>query len=134
MGPLSKELFKIHVQTNAMHNCPITVNDINNARKTFGKSMHALKGNCVRQQPKEAKSDMFIVPWELMANNHKTELCVDGVTINGMSFLHGMDKTAKCCHMTHMSRTQAEDHCEALDDALHKCGKARFVATVIHCN
>jgi len=134
VGPIAEELFKTKVQTSAMHNCPTTVDNIDNARKTFGKSMHALKCNCVRQPPKKAKNNVLIIPWEMVANNHKIESCMDGVTIDGMNFLHGTDKTVKCCHMTCMSRTQAEDHCEALDDALRKCDKARFVVTVIHCD
>ena len=59
---------------------------------------------------------------------------MDGVMVNTVNFLHGTDETVKCCHTTHMSRTQAEDHCEALDDVLHKHNKARFVVTVIHCD
>ena len=134
MGPIAKELFKTQAQTNDMHNCPMTVDNIDNARKTFGKSMHALKGNCVRQQLKEVKSDTLIVPQELIANNHKTELCMDSVTIDGVSFLHSTDEMAKCCHATHMPRAKAEDCCEALDNVSRKCNKAGFVAAVIHCD
>ena len=57
VGPIAEELFKTQVQTDATHNCPMTVD--NNARKTFGELMHALKGNCVRQQPKEIKNDIW---------------------------------------------------------------------------
>ena len=60
VGPIAEELFKTQVQTNAMANCPMTVDNIKNARKMFGKSMHALKGNCVRQQPKEIKNDILL--------------------------------------------------------------------------
>jgi len=49
VGPIAEELFKTQVQTNTAHICPMTVDDINNARKTLGESMHALKGNHVRQ-------------------------------------------------------------------------------------
>ena len=129
-----KELFKTQVQTNAMRNCPMTVDGIKSARKMFGKSMHALKGNCVRQQPKEIKNDNFVIPQELIANNHKTELCMDGVTIDGMQFLHSTDKMAKCCHIACVSRTQAEDHHAVLGNALHKHDKAGFVVAVIHCD
>ena len=62
VGPITEELFKTQAQTDAMHHCPMTVDNIDNARKTFGKSMHALKGNNVRQQPKEAKNNVFVVP------------------------------------------------------------------------
>ena len=51
VGPITKELFETQVQTNATRDCPIAVDDIGNARNTFGELMDALKGNCVRQQP-----------------------------------------------------------------------------------
>ena len=105
VGPIAEELFKTQAQTNAVHNCPMTVDNIDNATKTFGESIHALKGNCVRQQPKEIKDDIFVTPQEPMANNHKIELCMDSATVNGMQFFHGTDEMAKCCHITHMSRT-----------------------------
>ena len=56
------------------------------------------------------------------------------MTIDGMQFLYSTDKIAMCHHMTHMPRTQAEDHCEALDNTLRKHNKARFVVAVIHCD
>jgi len=118
VGPITEELFKTQVQTNAMHNCPMTVDDIDNARKTFGKSMHALKGNCVRQQLKQVQNKILVIPRELVANNHKIELCMDGVTVNGMNFLHSTDETVACCHFICMPRTQAKDCHEALDKVL----------------
>ena len=96
--------------------------------------MCALKGNHVRQQPKEAKNDVFVVSWELIADNHNAEPCMDGVTVNRMSVLHGMGKMTECLHVTHMPRTKAEDCHKALDIALQKSNDARFVVTVIHCD
>ena len=133
MKPIAEELLKTQVQTNTTHSCPLTVDDVNNARKMFGKLMHALKSNCVGQQLKEEKNNVLVAPQMPMANNHKTELCMDSVTVNCMSFLYSTEKTVKCHQMTHMPRTKDEDHLKALDDVLWKCNKARFVVAVIHC-
>ena len=127
MGPITEELFETQVQTNAMCNCPMTVDDIDDTRKTFSKLMCALKGNCLRQQPKEVKNNMFIIPQELVTNNHKTELCMDYVAINGMSFLHSTDKMVMLCHITCMPSSKAEDNCNALDMMSQKHNKAGFV-------
>ena len=132
--PIAEELFKTQVQTDAVRNCPVTVDNIKNARKTFGKSMSATKGNCVRQQPKEAKNDVLVVPQELIANNCRMELCMDGMSIDGVSFLHSTDETANHCRATQRPRTEVEDCHEALDGVLQKCNKAGFVVTVIHCD
>ena len=36
--------FKLLIKTNSIKNCPITIDDINNAEKIFGPSLSSLKG------------------------------------------------------------------------------------------
>ena len=57
---------------------------------------------------------------------------MDGMTVNGMQFFHSTDEMVTCCHVACVSKTQAEDHCRALNDALRECNEARFVVTVIN--
>ena len=49
---LSQANFRNMIQYNLLHNCPITVDDVDNAIAIFGRDIGSIKGKTVRTQPK----------------------------------------------------------------------------------
>eukprot|EP00957_Ditylum_brightwellii_P156938 11944260-Ditylum_brightwellii.AAC.1 len=65
------------VQLNLMPNCPITTQDIKNAKTIFGKDIGALKGTTMQKKPKPVVTDYIHVPPVIYQNNHEVTLCMD---------------------------------------------------------
>eukprot|EP00957_Ditylum_brightwellii_P180416 13743225-Ditylum_brightwellii.AAC.1 len=65
-----------------MPNCPITTQDIRNAKAIFGKDVGALKGKTVRKTPAPVVTDYVHVPTNIFKNHHKITLCADIMFIN----------------------------------------------------
>jgi hypothetical protein len=75
------------ITTNTIKNVPITIDDINIAEKVFGPDIGALKGKTMHQKPAPVVSDYVEIPKELVYNHQTVILCMDGMKINGVSYL-----------------------------------------------
>eukprot|EP00957_Ditylum_brightwellii_P067028 5087982-Ditylum_brightwellii.AAC.1 len=60
-----------------MPNCPITTQDIKNAKTIFGKDIGALKGKTTRKKPAAIVTDYIQVLPAIYQNNHQITLCMD---------------------------------------------------------
>ena len=76
-------------------NCPVTVNDVNNAEKIFGPDVGALKGRTTRKNPPVVLQDNIEIPDELMRTDDPLTLCMDAMYVNGAPMLTAIDKTVK---------------------------------------
>jgi len=83
--------FKLLIKTNSIKNCPITIDDINNAEKIFGPSLSSLKGKSTRTKPEIVKNDHIKIPRELVNMNKNIELCIDTMYINKIPMLTAID-------------------------------------------
>ena len=54
------------ISINSVKNCPITIKDINIAKKIYGKDIGSLKGKLKRQKPIPVISEIIEIPKELM--------------------------------------------------------------------
>ena len=58
--------FKNAMKMNCMHNCPVTADNINVAKETFGKDIFTLKGKTARQSPFAVTIDTTETPPEIV--------------------------------------------------------------------
>jgi len=77
---------------NAIKNNPVTTADIDIAEKIFGPNISTLKGKTTRRKPVPVVEDHINIPRELIAAQHSVTLCIDGMKVNGLSFLTTVSK------------------------------------------
>jgi hypothetical protein len=56
VGTSTIQLFKTLIKMNAIKNCPVTTEDINNAKKIFGVDMSSLRGKPARHKSGKGRS------------------------------------------------------------------------------
>jgi hypothetical protein len=74
VGTPTIETFKTLLKMIAIRNCPVTTEDVNNAKKIFGPNMLSLKGKSTRRKSTPVREDTVEIPEELIAKNRKIEL------------------------------------------------------------
>ena len=118
--------FKLLIKMNAIRNCPITTDDINNTEKIFGPSISSLKGKSTRTKPKIVTEDNIEIPQELIKNNKDIELCMDTMYINKIGMLTMIDKTIKFRSLVPIKNKSQEEYYRAIDVILRKYNSAGF--------
>jgi len=92
VGRPSEADFINMVQLNLMPNCPITTQDIKNAKIIFGKDVGALKGKTTRKTPLPVVTDYVYVPSSIYQANHMVTLCADIIFVNKIPFLTSVSR------------------------------------------
>jgi hypothetical protein len=69
--------FKWIIRSNQIMDCPVTVQDVENAFKLWGKNVAALKGKTPRSKPHPVTEDLVKVPTELLKLHKNAFLTVD---------------------------------------------------------
>jgi hypothetical protein len=62
---------------NAIKNCPVTTEDVNNAEKIFGTDMSSRRGKSTRRKPTPVREEVIEIPEELILQNREIDLCID---------------------------------------------------------
>ena len=75
------------LKMNFIHNCPVTVDDINAAEDIFGKDIRALKGKTTRKSPFAVTIDTIKMPKEIKKLHNNVFLGIDIMYINGLAIL-----------------------------------------------
>ena len=78
--------FKNATKMNCMHNCPVTVIDIDTAEDIFGKDIFALKGKTTRKSPFAVTINAIDVPPEIVKLHNDTFLGIDMFCIKSLAF------------------------------------------------
>jgi hypothetical protein len=69
VGTPTIESFKALIKMNAIKNCPVTTEDVNNAEKIFGTDMLSLRGKLTRHKSTPVREDSIEIPEELISQN-----------------------------------------------------------------
>jgi len=73
----------------------VTIEDINNAEKIFGKDVSTLKGRSTQKKPIPVIDESIEIPKEIIDNNQKNTLYMDIMFINQQAMLTAVDKVIK---------------------------------------
>ena len=119
---------------NIIKNCPVTTENVNIAKKIFGKDILSLKGKSTRQKPKPVRADLIEIPKELIKKHYSIELCMDKMYVNECGMLTAIDRTIKFQNLVPMNIRLHEEYYRALDQILQHYNQAGFVIQEIHCN
>jgi hypothetical protein len=79
--------FKHIICQGIFKNCPVTVVDVDVAKKIFGPDLGSLKGKSTRHPPARVKEDLIEIPPELTAEHDSLTLYMDIMFVNGSILL-----------------------------------------------
>jgi hypothetical protein len=85
-NPTDKE-FKGMVRERLITNCPITVQDIENASRIFGPDLANLRGKRIRTKPEHVRIEYVQIPWDFVELHKYVMLVADVMFVNGVPFL-----------------------------------------------
>ena len=113
--------FKAIIRINAIKDNPVTTEDIELAEKIFGPDIGTLKGKTTRRKPLPVVSDYIEIPQELVNAQRDITLCIDGMYVNGLSFLSTISR-----NLYYRTAQYAEEHKEALRSVLRVYNNGGF--------
>ena len=135
LGTPSINDFKAILRMNSINNNPVTTDDIKIAEKIFGPDIGALKGKSTRRKPAPVVDDYIEIPKELFTAQREVTLCMDGMKVNGLSFLnisrniyYRTAQWVKQCHQT------ADIYRNVLSQVFHVYNAGEFRISKIHCD
>jgi hypothetical protein len=86
VGTPTIELFKMLIKMNAIKNCPVMTEAVNNI-KIFGADISSLKGKSTSCNPTLVREDVIERPEELITQNCKINVCIDIMSVNECQFM-----------------------------------------------
>jgi Reverse transcriptase (RNA-dependent DNA polymerase) len=101
--------FKWVIRSNQIKDCPVTVQDVDNALKIWGKNIAALKGKTTRSKPNPVTEDFVKVPTELLQLHKEVFLTFDIFFVNKIPFFLTLSRKICFTAVNHlMDRTVPE--------------------------
>ncbi len=85
-NPTDKE-FKGMVCERLITNCPVTMQDFENANSIFGPDLANLRGKMIRTKPEHVHIEYVQIPWDFVELHKYVTLVADVMFINGLPFL-----------------------------------------------
>ena len=79
--------FKLMVSSPSFKNCPVTVNDVTNARTIFGPDQPGLAGRSTIQKPQRVVPEYMGIPRVLYERHKYVTLKAEVMFVNGIAFL-----------------------------------------------
>ena len=130
IGMPTVENFKALLCMNAIHNCPVMVEDVKITERIFGPDMSSLKGKSMRRKPKPVRKDLV----EITEKHRDIELCMDTMFINECGMLTAIDRWIRFRSVVPIDTKTQSDYYKALDVIFRQYNKGGFVIKTIYCN
>jgi hypothetical protein len=118
----------------AIKNCPVTTEDMNNAKKILGVNMSSLKGKSTRRKSTPVREDVTEIPEGLILQNCSIDLCIDIMYVNKCGFMTTIDQTIHFRSALPIKNDTDEEYYHVLDMVLRLYNSAGFHIKTIHCN
>jgi hypothetical protein len=134
VGTPTVESFKALIKMNAIKNCPVTTEDVNNAKKIFETSMSSLRGKSTRCKSTPVREDSIEIPEELISQNREIDLCIDIMYVNECGFMTMIDQTIRFGSALPIENRTHEEYYHVLDMVLQLYNSAGFHIETIHCD
>jgi hypothetical protein len=109
MGAPDDKAFKAMLQGGFLNDNDLTGKDIDRANQIFGSCAAILQGKSTRHTPPPARIDIMDIPPELIEDNRDVELTVDGLSVCGVDFLSGIDKSIRLRHIVPIMSRRSDE-------------------------
>ena len=87
--------FKKMVSSKSLSDCPVTVDDVANARAIFGPDRAGLRGKTVRQKPDRVEPEYTRIPRDFYELQKFVKLTADVMIVNGLPFLTTLSRNIR---------------------------------------
>jgi hypothetical protein len=134
LGSPSVHDFRAIIQTNAIRNLPITLEDIETIEMIFGPDIGALKGKTDRTKSAPVVSNYIEIPKEIIVNHQMVTLCIDAMNINGLTFLKTVSRRILYRTAEFISDQTIHSCKNALDTIFRIYNKAGFTINMTNCD
>ena len=91
----TEENLKYALRQKLLKNCPITVDDVNNAEKIFGKDVAAMKGKLTRKKPNPIRVEVVEFLPEIIEQIRDLILSLDIFCVNNIPMMSSIDRTIR---------------------------------------
>jgi hypothetical protein len=115
-------------------NNPITQEDIAIAEQIFGLDISSLKGRTTRKTPIPGINEYIKIPQELFKKQEKIIICIDGIKVNGLTFLTTISKNIFYRTAQFIDKKTVSNYTETLREILQVYNKAGFHVMEIQSN
>jgi hypothetical protein len=126
LGTPSPADFKAIIWINLITNNLIMQEDIAIAEQVFGPDISSLKGKTTRKTPIPVINDYIEIPQELFTKQDKIIICIDGIKVNGLTFLMTISKNIFYRTAQFIDKKTVSNYTEALREILQVYNKAGF--------
>ena len=92
------------IQYGLIHNCDVTIQDVDNANELFGRDIYALKGKTVRKKPDEVTEDYIAIPKSIAKRHLELTLSIDLMFIQKQIFLVTVSQHLKFTTINHVEK------------------------------
>jgi hypothetical protein len=133
VGTPTIESFKALIKM-TIKNCPVTTEEVNNAKKNFGTNMSSLRGELTRRKSTPVREDGIEIPEELILQNREIDLCIDIMYVNECGFMTTIDQTIQFRSALPIESHTHEEYYRVLDMVLRLYNSTGFHIKAIHCN
>jgi hypothetical protein len=134
VGTPTIESCKALIKMNAIKNCPVTTEDVNNAKKIFRTDMSSIRGKLTRRKSTPVREDAIKIPEELISQNREIDLCIDIMYVNKCGFMTTINQTIRFRSTLPIENGTHEEYYRVLDMVLRLYNSAGFHIKTIHCN
>jgi hypothetical protein len=119
---------------NAIKNCPVTTEDVNNGKKIFRANMSSLRGKLTMRKSTPVWEDTIEIPEELILQNREIDLCINIMYVNKCGFMTTIDQMIQFRSVLPIENRTHEEYYHVLDMVLRLYNSTGFHIKTIHCD
>jgi hypothetical protein len=125
-NPSDKE-FKGMVRERLINNCPVTVQDVENANRIFGPDLANLRGKTIRTKPEHVRIEYIQIPRDFVELHKYVMLVADVMFVNGLPFLVTSLQGISLVTIEYLKLRTAKRLIDTLERVFRIYGKAGFI-------
>ena len=125
-NPTDKE-FKGMVREKLITNCPVTVQDVENANRIFGPDLANLRGKTIRTKPEHVRIEYVQIPRDFVELHKYVTLVADVMFVNGLPFLVTSSRGISLVTIEYLKSRTAKRLIDTLERVIRIYSKAGFI-------
>jgi hypothetical protein len=129
--PSSKD-FKWVIQSNQIRDCPVTVQDVDNAHTIWGKNIAALKGKNTRTKPIHVAGNFVKVPKEFLKLHQSVYMTADILFVNKIPFFLTLSRQICFTTVNHLADRKIATIFKAFKEIYQLYYSRGFRVTLLH--
>jgi hypothetical protein len=130
-NPTDKE-FKGMVRERLITDCPVTVQEVENANRIFGPDLAYLRGKTIRTKPEHVCIEYVQIPWDIVELYMYVTLVADVMFVNGLPFLVTSSQGISRVTIEYLKLRTAKRLIDILEIVIRIYRKAGFIVQTTH--